>query len=164
MKNASRYKRGELNFIHFGVFMKAPLLFSALIILLISELAFAASPVKLPAGYEPILRCEAAMRAPEFKVARKDGEYYLAAKVGSKTALYLLEVTSGDSGYTIHAPANPEDLGDLQEHVQYVSIRNNDEEIENSEDAVHTGGRIRGSNLTDQECEVTGEPRVYPIE
>ncbi len=143
--------------------MKSPLLLTALATFLTCGAASAAS-IKLPEGYEPILRCEAAMNAPEFKVARKDGDFFLAAKVGSKTAMYLLDITDGDCGYSNLAPMNRDELGDLDRHVGYITIYNNEEDVEDPDTAVLTGGHISTDDRDDQECESIGEPLMYPID
>lgn len=140
--------------------MKSPFLLAVL-----TSLAAGAAnaDVAIPKGYEPILLCEAVDHVPEFKVARKDGDYYLAAKVGRKTELFLLDITDGDEGYSNFAPMNRADLGGLDAHVGYVTVSHDPNESDESKIQI-THGNISADDRDDQECEAIGEPLLNPNE
>ncbi len=132
----------------------------SLFLLTTSATAFAAYP--LAAKYEPILVCEEANGAPQFEIGREGGVYYLSVKSQFQAKRYELESSGADYGYMSYELADPRDLGDLESYVGTITITNDEEDIEDPEQAVHTGGYISSEQSEDQPCEAIGETRVNP--
>lgn len=116
---------------------------------------------KLPPGFAPILDCAAADRSPDLMIARKNGNYVLAAKNAGKVQLFELEVSDADMGYVTFNPVNSKELGALESLVESIHVFNDEEDIEDPELAVIVGGDIAtndGRYL--QECVAIGTPRI----
>lgn len=124
--------------------------------LCLASAAANAAPFELPRGFTAILDCPASPKGPHFMIAAKNHMAYLVAKSSSSETgvrFYKMEITDGDCGYSTFAPKWSE-LGSLEKHVAYVHIHNNDEDLEDPEQAVITGGSISNEANDYRDCKV----------
>lgn len=120
-----------------------------------------AASLTLPKGYKGVLDCPAIKGTSNMMVAMKGEDYFLAAKVDKAVKLFALEVTDGDMGYMTYIPADAKAFGKLAKQVEYIYVYNDEEEIEDTNDAVITGGALRvESRDEEQECSTIGKVRI----
>lgn len=137
---------------------------SYLILWLFCGLSFKALS-SLAGELELILNCPAVKSSAHMKVLRDIREnYFLLIKIDENESLLQLETMDGDMGYTTYTIKNSKSKQNYKDWVSYVHVKNNEDEVSSTSDAVITGGEIvvEDSDIY-QECKLVGKaPKLFP--
>lgn len=112
----------------------------------------------LPKSYTAVLNCPASYEAPNFMVAKRKNDFFLAVKINGKVKLVKLHEADGDMGYTTYSPDNRTELGHASKFASWIYIENDEADVDDMSKALITGGVIRSQGRErDQKCIVLGK-------